>query len=198
MLNRPVSFFVLPTNAGSQRKKTNPLVREQGEILNSWLLVLAGTAAQYVRGQKAFGPLHEFIFHGFSLVKGPVAIFLDRGKMDKDVFPGRALNEAIAFGSVEPLHSSLLFHKCNSFRLSFRLKNLLLFELSRWRKKVVALPARWLFPQPMAAVPEGPKATPATGSFGEFQTAVQKHQPECAPHDKLPGAEHNIQELWFL
>jgi len=53
------------------------------------------------------------------------------------------------------------------------------------------------FPQPMAAVPEGPKATPATGSFGEFQTAVQKHQPE-RPAAKSPGAEHNIQELWFL
>jgi hypothetical protein len=50
----------------------------------------------------------------------------------------------------------------------------------------------------MAAVPEGPKATPATGSFGEFQTAAQKHQPECAPRDKPPGAEHNIQELGFL
>jgi hypothetical protein len=36
-------------------------------------------------------------------------------------------------------------------------------------EKVVALPARWLFPQPMAAVPEGPKATPATGLFGEFK-----------------------------
>jgi len=30
------------------------------------------------------------------------------------------------------------------------------------------------------------------------QTAVQKHQPECALRDKSPGAEHNIQELWLL
>lgn len=84
--------------------------------------LLISAAAQDIRGQKALGPLHELIFDGFTLVEGPIAIFLNSGKVDEDVFAGRALNEAIAFGSVEPLHSSLLFHKCNSFRLSFRLE----------------------------------------------------------------------------
>jgi hypothetical protein len=49
----------------------------------------------------------------------------------------------------------------------------------------------------MAAVPEGPKATPATGSFGEFKLLYKNINQECA-RDKSPGAEHNIQELWFL
>jgi hypothetical protein len=53
------------------------------------------------------------------------------------------------------------------------------------------------FPQPMAAVPEGPKATPATGSFGEFKL-LYKNINQSAPRLKSPGAEHNIQELWFL
>ena len=65
-------------------------------------------------------------------------------------------------------------------------------------KKVVALPARWLFPQPMAAVPEGPKATPATGSFGEFKL-LYKNINQSAPRAMTHwGAEHNIQELWLL
>src|SRR5581483_2142011 len=43
--------------------------------------------------------------------------------MHKDILTGGALNEAIPFGSVKPLYCSLLFHKRNSFRLSFRLKS---------------------------------------------------------------------------
>jgi len=54
------------------------------------------------------------------------------------------------------------------------------------------------FPQPMAAVPEGPKATPATGSFGEFKL-LYKNINQSVPGHTLPrGAEHNIQELWLL
>src|ERR1700681_3513744 len=88
------------------------------------MLLLVCTAAQHIRCKKALGTLQELEFHGFALVESPVAIFLDSGKVDKDVFSGRALNEAITFGSVEPLDCSLLFHKCNSFRLSFRIENL--------------------------------------------------------------------------
>jgi hypothetical protein len=50
----------------------------------------------------------------------------------------------------------------------------------------------------MAAVPEGPKATPATGSFGEFKL-LYKNINQSVPGAHTPrGAEHNIQELWFL
>jgi hypothetical protein len=38
-----------------------------------------------------------------------------------------------------------------------------------WRKRLLLCRSDGSFPQPMAAVPEGPKATPATGSFGEFK-----------------------------
>lgn len=119
----------------------NPLAATRGRTPFGWLLIRA--AAQYVRCQKALGTFQKLILHRLAFVKGPIAVFLDSGKMHKDVFSGRPLNKAIAFGSVEPLDCSLLFHKCNSFRLSFRLKsppgNL------RAKKKVVALPARWLF-----------------------------------------------------
>jgi hypothetical protein len=49
----------------------------------------------------------------------------------------------------------------------------------------------------MAAVPEGPKATPATGSFGEFKL-LYKNINQSVPRHESPGARHNIQELWFL
>ena len=145
----------------------NPLAATRGRAPFCRLLVR--TAAQYVRCQKAFGTFLKLILHCLAFVKGPVAIFLDSGKVHKDVFAGRPLNEAIAFGSVKPLDCSLLFHKCNSFRLSFRLK----FSAGNFRakKKVVALPARWLFSAtdrlPCRKAPN--KATPATGSFGEFK-----------------------------
>src|SRR5690349_6517328 len=84
---------------------------------------LACGAAHHVRGQKALGTFQELKFHGFSFVESPVAVFLDGGKMHKYVLTGRALNEAIPLGSVEPLDCSLLFHKRNSFRLIFKLES---------------------------------------------------------------------------
>jgi hypothetical protein len=50
----------------------------------------------------------------------------------------------------------------------------------------------------MAAVPEGPKATPATGLFGEFKLLYKNINQNAPRGTKSPGAEHNIQELWFL
>jgi len=123
MLNCPASFFcLLPACSACYRtanQHKNPLAATRGRAPFCRLLVC--TAAQHVRCQKALGTFQKLILHRLAFVKGPVAVFLDSGKMHKDVFSGRPLNEAIAFGSVEPLDCSLLFHKCNSFRLSFRL-----------------------------------------------------------------------------
>ena len=148
--------------------------------------LLISAAAQYIRSQKSLGTFHELIFHGFSLVQSPVAIFLNSGKVDKDVFTGGALNEAISFGSVEPLYSSLFFHKCNSFRLSIRLKSPPL-ELRKVEKRLLLCRPDGSFPQPMAAVPEGPKATPATGSFGEFKL-LYKNINQNAPSSPSAGS----------
>lgn len=169
MLNRPASFFlraeIIAAHRGDKKESPCPHKGKRSQLI-AFFLVRA--AAQYVCSQKALGPLHEFILHGLSLIQGPVAILLDSGKVDEHVFPGRALNEAIAFGSVKPLYSSLLFHKCNSFRLQRQIGKLRLL-LRRWRKRLLLCRPDGSFPQSMAAVPEGPKATPATGSFGEFK-----------------------------
>jgi hypothetical protein len=145
------------------------------------LLVCA--AAQHVRCQKALGTLQQLKFHGFALVESPVAIFLDSGKVDKDVFSRRALNEAIAFGSVEPFDCSLLFHKCNSFRLSFRIENLPQ-KLPGGEKGCYYCRPDSSFPEQMAAVPEGLTAGDSSNRIvRRSSTAVQKHQPECALRD---------------
>jgi len=92
MLNRPASFFLRVTlrvtnDTSQQNAKENPLARNKGKPrFGSAASVRA--AAQDVRGQKALRTFHEFIFHGFALVKGPVSIFLDSGKVDEDVLPG--------------------------------------------------------------------------------------------------------------
>src|SRR5437660_3122884 len=128
---------------------------QQGEVPFFLMLYsLACTAAEHVCGKKALGPFQELKFHSFSLIQRSVAIFLDSGKVDKDVFPGRALNKAIPFGSVEPLDCSLFFHKCNSFRLSSEIGNLL--QESAWWRKGCCFAGQSSFPQQMAAVPEGP------------------------------------------
>jgi len=197
MLNRPASFFA-PTRATAEGTKKRIPLPVQGEAFAVDCFLLVRAAAQYICGQKALGPLHEFIFHCFSLIQSPVAIFLDSGKVDEYVFPSRALNEAIAFGSVKPLHSSLFFHKCNSFRLQLQIGKSPPFQLRRWRKRLLLCRPDGSFPQPMAAVPEGPRATPATGSFGEFKLLYKNINQMRPARDKPPGAEHNIQELWLL
>jgi hypothetical protein len=103
--------------------------------------------------------------------------------VDKDVFPGRALNKAIPFGSVEPLDCSLFFHKCNSFRLSSEIGNLL--QESAWWRKGCCFAGQSSFPQQMAAVPEGPhyRQTPATGWFGEVQLLYKNINPNAPRED---------------
>jgi len=200
MLNCPASFFLLipgtlPLFTGSLTGIKNPLAATRGRMPFCRLR----TAAQYVRCQKALGTFQKLILHCLAFVKGPVAIFLDSGKVDEDVLPGRALNEAIAFGSVEPLHSSLLFHKCNSFRLIFRL-GISAAENFRAKKKVVALPARWLF----SATDRLPcRKAPITRRLQQPDRSASsncctKTSTRVSPCHTRRGAEHNIQELWFL
>src|ERR1700678_61439 len=59
---------------------------------------------------KALGAFQQIEFHGFTLVKRAVTVFLNRGEMYKNVLPCRALDEAISLRPVEPLYCSLLSH----------------------------------------------------------------------------------------
>jgi hypothetical protein len=70
--------------------------------------------------------------------------------------------------------------------LSFRLKSPPLNREGGEKRLLLCRPDS-SFPQPMAAVPEGPKATPATGSFGEFKL-LYKNINQSTPRDESPGS----------
>jgi hypothetical protein len=65
--------------------------------------------------------------------------------------------------------------------------NLRLFNRQGGEKRLLLCRPDGSFPQPMAAVPEGPKATPATGSFGEFKL-LYKNINQNAPVPHYPGS----------
>src|SRR5271166_3723039 len=72
--------------------------------------------ARDVSGLEPLGTLGHIELHGFALIQAPVSRLLDGREMDEHVLPGRALNETVSLGSVEPLdcaffsHNKLLSH----------------------------------------------------------------------------------------
>ena len=66
-----------------------------------------GLQLHNVGGLKTFGPLHEFEFHRRSFLEAAVAVSLDSGKVNEDVFTRSPLDEAVALAGVEPLYGTL-------------------------------------------------------------------------------------------
>src|SRR5206468_9944986 len=60
---------------------------------------------------KSFRTFEQVELHALALIQSAIAVLLDGGEMHEDVFAGGPLDEAKPFGSVEPLHCSLLSHK---------------------------------------------------------------------------------------
>src|SRR5436309_14452607 len=60
---------------------------------------------------KSFRTFEQVELHALAVIQGAIAVLLDGGEMHEDVFAGGPLDEAKPFGSVEPLHCSLLSHK---------------------------------------------------------------------------------------
>jgi hypothetical protein len=69
-----------------------------------------GLKAGNVFRLKTFGALFDFEFNRLAFIERLVAIHRDRGEVHEYVFTGLALNETIAFGSIEPLHCALFLH----------------------------------------------------------------------------------------
>jgi hypothetical protein len=68
------------------------------------------SGADDVTRLEPLGALQQIEFHGFALVQRAIAVLLDGGKMNEDIFPGGALDKSIPFRPVEPLHCTLLSH----------------------------------------------------------------------------------------
>src|SRR5271154_5251949 len=63
-----------------------------------------------VRCLQALGAAGHFEFNRLAFVQRFVAFRLNRGKVDKNVLAGLALDEPKTLASIEPLHSSLFSH----------------------------------------------------------------------------------------
>jgi len=59
---------------------------------------------------EAFRPLQQVKFDRFALVESAIAVFLDSGEVNENVFTRGPLNEAVSFGPVKPLYCTLLSH----------------------------------------------------------------------------------------
>jgi hypothetical protein len=82
----------------SNREKT--LTRGEGWDKN---LANGSDDARNVGCLEALGAFTKIELDGLSFIQRAVTVFLDGGIMDEDIFPRRALDEAVSFRSVEPL-----------------------------------------------------------------------------------------------
>src|SRR5215471_11236017 len=62
---------------------------------------------------KALWTLLHFELHRLTFIQRLVAVHLNGGEMNEHIFSGLALDESIAFRSIEPLHCSLFLHCCD-------------------------------------------------------------------------------------
>src|SRR5258708_24924063 len=72
-------------------------------------------AAAYVRCLEAFGALQQIELDGFALVESAIAVFLDGGEVDENIFTRGPLDKTVSFCPVEPLYCTLLSHKSTPF-----------------------------------------------------------------------------------
>ena len=82
----------------------------EAERVSEWLRI-KGSGANHVTRLESLGTLEQIELHGFTFVKGAVAVLLYGGEMHKHVLASGALNEPVPFSPVEPLHCTLLSHK---------------------------------------------------------------------------------------
>lgn len=105
-----------------------------------------GLPLDNVGGLKPFGPLDHFEFHRRAFLKVAVALSLDSGIVDEDVFTLSPLDEPVALGGVEPFHSALFsiiirVHMCSLSLVLFALRNAFRLKKLKNTKGREAFPA---------------------------------------------------------
>src|SRR5579863_6650518 len=68
-------------------------------------------AAADVRCLEALRPFQQVELDGLALVESAIAVFLDGGEVDENIFTRGPLDETVSFCPVEPLYCTLLSHK---------------------------------------------------------------------------------------
>ena len=77
--------------------------------------VTGGSGANDVPRLEAFGAFEQIELNGLTLVERAVAVLLNRGEMNEDIFPRGALDETVSLRPVKPLDCSLLSHRKTPF-----------------------------------------------------------------------------------
>ena len=90
----------------------------------------------YIGSLEALGPLQQVEFDGLTLIERAIAILLNGGKMNKDIFAGGTLDKTVSLRPVEPLYCTFLSHKETPFasakNISGVRRGVLRFESPRW------------------------------------------------------------------
>ena len=76
----------------------------------------SGLQRLYVGSLQALGATHDLELNGLALIERAIAVGLNRREMDENVLAALALDESKALAGVKPLHCSLFFHRCVSFK----------------------------------------------------------------------------------
>jgi len=74
-------------------------------------VVRSGLAAADVGCLETLRSLEQVELNRFAFVQRAIAVFLDCGEVNENVFACGALNEPVSLGSVKPLYCTLLSHK---------------------------------------------------------------------------------------
>ena len=78
--------------------------------------------ANYIERVESLWTLLALKIDRVSLVQGLETTLLNRREMHKNIFASRALDEAIPFGAIEPLHYTTFSHKYPLHGSSFRMR----------------------------------------------------------------------------
>jgi hypothetical protein len=98
----PAALWEPVNNKPSQGKLRGLAVVEGGTVL---------LHPYHITCLEALRPFYQIEFHRLAFVQCAITVLLDSGEMNENVLPGRALDEPISLGPVEPLYCALLSHK---------------------------------------------------------------------------------------
>ena len=80
--------------------------RRSDAVLPYGLVLRSG----YVLGHQSLGTVLDLELNFDTLVEGPIALHLNGGKMNENIFSCRALYESVTLDGIKPLHDTFFFH----------------------------------------------------------------------------------------
>src|SRR4051812_23631492 len=102
-------LFAAQSWPAHDHNKKNPFTKEG--VTDGWFPAGRLNGSHHVPCLEALGPFQQVELDHLALIQCAIPILLDSGEVNEHIFAGRPLDEAKTFGSVEPLHCTLLSHE---------------------------------------------------------------------------------------